>query len=1573
MAEESSKEWVVKFAADTSQLKSDLKSVKEATDAVSKSMSEASKNAGKIGGALAHGMNDAYERTKALVFLFDTLYGSAKDIRDALLSGVTGSARELKNIAKSMKMPDVGAQMAKSARASAKEVADASAKMADTTDIDEKVKATKEEAQEIQNDVKEANEAIAETAKQVATSGDEMIEKAEEVVEAVKEVAQETKAIEMPSDTAGIDELKSKYAELGDQLKDITNGRDANRFAEEIEKELSKVRNDASKLRASLEEGMQGAVRGAEKFGKDVDAAVNRFQTRNSDKYGKLDVLDEKVNSLTSQYNQINSLLTARETIHERILRIQEAELAASRSASEQMQETAEKMADTSDIDARVEAINEAVDKQQADIKAEYDAIQHHTETAANGSKILVQNTEEVVEAVKEVAEEVKSFSIPAEMMNDVEALKGRLQELKTRVQDITKGKDPDDVFKKLLDDQDKAQAKADAIDKKIQDTMERERRAAEKQGRDVNAYMTKFANSSKIAHMQVDKEMQTEKVYELQATYDRLDNTLVHIEAIETRIGEIERANEEAEHQRIMENIAAEEKRRAAVMKVAEAWQKDIDAVKSVGDAEKTVADRTADIASRQTTATQKAIEEIKASRAKAFADAKATEEMLKGWKNVSTPKRIGKDVDVINAKINELKGLMDSLPSNQVPSEAWNLLEKRIAKVNKQIEIYEARAERAKKVAALSASLRGKDQDAAMEKLYGSSKWGNIQANLSLLKQNQEDLIEQQKQMAISGEKYQSVDQVGQFNRISDAVQRYTGELENLQGAEDGVQASGFLGHLAQLGAALGSLAAKVATAVVNLASKGFEWLGKKAINILKKIAKAFKSVIVSAVKKAGSAIKSFFKLFTGNRGKSVTDSIKKITNAFTNLWSMLKTRFKRRLVAAIFNDVKGVFTQIATLNPEFNQSVSDLVNSLRRLGAQILTIVEPIITRLTPYVTMFVDMLADAADSVAQFFAQAFGYDKYTKATKGNYDFANSMNETSDSAKNASKSVKEYENTVLGFDQLNKLNGEDDSSSDEDTGAILERADAVDELGESIWDLMNEHDYEGAGKKMGEAINKGFAWLKSKFGWEENMDKFTEKLKNFSSIVNGFVQGLDGEAIGEAIGDILNTLINSLDFVLNNAEGINFTAVGDKIGTILIKAVDTINWNTLGKVLVGAFRALGDVLKGALTASIDDGNGGKKTLATALGEALKDMLSGALEMFDPEHASDIIALLVNSFNDFILALTSDPTLFADLGAKIGDTLSKALDKIDKDKMNSALHDFFYSLAVMIGSFAAHMDWGNLLTTILGGLGAGAGGLIEGIMDGLSGMVGGNSGSSSGGNNSISANGMHFDVGKLWVDAADVVLNVLGSIAENIWNGPVKELGLAMEATLFGSGELNGLIDFFAGQGTGQQAQWGAIKDYMAEKMQIELPGWDEFINGAKFIGRITSTDENGEHHGYFDFGEEAQQIIEALRQNLGVDVKQDNWVPDYAESAYAQYQNTLADGMAAEKLTMDNISAKVNNIEAGVNAPKEEPEEKKSDEPETIVTTPVNVNYNGQNLFSFFLQQIKSYAKTYNAVVE
>lgn len=164
-----------------------------------------------------------------------------------------------------------------------------------------------------------------------------------------------------------------------------------------------------------------------------------------------------------------------------------------------------------------------------------------------------------------------------------------------------------------------------------------------------------------------------------------------------------------------------------------------------------------------------------------------------------------------------------------------------------------------------------------------------------------------------------------------------------------------------------------------------------------------------------------------------RKMGDSAKKSKSNFAvGLKTILKYAFGIRSLIALFNKLRSAmvegFKNLAQFNDGVNptntalsnlkSALTQLKNSFAVAFAPILTVIEPILTRL-------ISLLSTAMNYVGQFFAALTGASTFTKAIKVQENYAKSLNGTAAAAKKAKKSV-------YAFDELNtKDNGSTSSS--------------------------------------------------------------------------------------------------------------------------------------------------------------------------------------------------------------------------------------------------------------------------------------------------------------------------------------------------------------------------------------------------------------------------------------------------------------------------------------------------------------------------------------------------------------
>ena len=114
--------------------------------------------------------------------------------------------------------------------------------------------------------------------------------------------------------------------------------------------------------------------------------------------------------------------------------------------------------------------------------------------------------------------------------------------------------------------------------------------------------------------------------------------------------------------------------------------------------------------------------------------------------------------------------------------------------------------------------------------------------------------------------------------------------------------------------------------------------------------------------------------------------------------------------------------------------NAAITSLTSSLLKLQNALAVAFSPIVQTVAPLLSGFINMIAEAANKVGQFFASLTGKSFTPQAVSVVKDYASSLDSTSSSADKTSNSAKKLKKalSVLPFDQLNQLTKKEETST-------------------------------------------------------------------------------------------------------------------------------------------------------------------------------------------------------------------------------------------------------------------------------------------------------------------------------------------------------------------------------------------------------------------------------------------------------------------------------------------------------------------------------------------------------------
>ena len=180
----------------------------------------------------------------------------------------------------------------------------------------------------------------------------------------------------------------------------------------------------------------------------------------------------------------------------------------------------------------------------------------------------------------------------------------------------------------------------------------------------------------------------------------------------------------------------------------------------------------------------------------------------------------------------------------------------------------------------------------------------------------------------------------------------------------------------------------------------------------------------------------------------------------------------------------------------------------------------------------------------------------------------------NATASSMKNAVGSAKELNKVLAGFDELNNIHEDKESSG----GLIAPNIDLsnLEHVSSSVIDAIKNSNWYIIGETVGEKINE----VLSSIAWEDIQTQAENIGTNVADFINGFVKETDWTIVGNSIAQGINTAVSFASSVIEKTDWNNLgQAIGNTIGTAIIN----INWQQIGYTIGLSVKSIKDFFVG------------------------------------------------------------------------------------------------------------------------------------------------------------------------------------------------------------------------------------------------------------------------------------------------------------------------------------------------------------------------------------------------------
>lgn len=347
--------------------------------------------------------------------------------------------------------------------------------------------------------------------------------------------------------------------------------------------------------------------------------------------------------------------------------------------------------------------------------------------------------------------------------------------------------------------------------------------------------------------------------------------------------------------------------------------------------------------------------------------------------------------------------------------------------------------------------------------------------------------------------------------------------------------------------------------------------------------------------------------------------------------------------------------------------------------------------------------------------------------TDETDGVADFAGGIGNSLD---DANKKAKKLQRTILGFDQINKLADNTDTSTSGSTGSgsgggaggidlsgaiadaladyeavwnkalensvnkAQEYADRICKVFKKMWVMIRREDYEKLGKYIAGGVNHIFESINSAFNWDKMGPGITSFMDGLTRTLNSLVVNVHWQNIGKTFGDGLNVITNTLYLWYSGIDWIN---LGSALANGLNGMINSVDWLMLGKTIGAWMMTLPKMIYG-FVAKLD---------WAGVGQSIGISLNGVLMEFDGKTIAGGINGIVNGILSALKSFIKTVD-WSEVAKAVGDVLGN-LDWGTLAKVGLAI-----GVVKLVGVF------GGLVKGHIGEALKGIGDLVVGKMDG-------------------------------------------------------------------------------------------------------------------------------------------------------------------------------------------------------------------------------------------------------------
>lgn len=385
--------------------------------------------------------------------------------------------------------------------------------------------------------------------------------------------------------------------------------------------------------------------------------------------------------------------------------------------------------------------------------------------------------------------------------------------------------------------------------------------------------------------------------------------------------------------------------------------------------------------------------------------------------------------------------------------------------------------------------------------------------------------------------------------------------------------------------------------------------------------------------------------------------------------------------------WGDLNRTLNQPANMLRRLQAGFANLARTIGSLFVPLLNVVYPVLNAIVSVLQQFFEWIAKLLGVKMPDMSSAF------KMPDNMGEAADDSGKVADNTGKAAKNAKKLNDNIQGFDEINKLQADNDNSGNGGGGGGAGGLGDVD-LSKDIANLLSQlekewgKNFEDKVAKIAERIkkalldgwNKGgdFTDLGKKFGkwitdglekipWKKIQKTIRKIVKSFATFINGAFKGADWNVIGNTIAQAFNTIVDAL---YTWWDTIDWLDLGKRLATGVNSVVRNFKWKKFGAMLGAKLRGMIQFAFGFIT-TID---------FKALGKKITESITSFFERMNKV----------------------DPRTGLSGWAELGKTISKTFEGI-LDTIITVLDGLDWDqVGVAIADFLGSIDWGTLMLKV-------------------------------------------------------------------------------------------------------------------------------------------------------------------------------------------------------------------------------------------------------------------------------